>query len=257
MNNFKKIAVFIVGVLLSLTIVTTTSSAAIYKVSKADSLYKVSKLFKTTVKTLKIDNKLTSNSIIPGQSLNVRAKTYTVKSGDSYYKIAKKHKIKVSALKKANNKKSNKLIAGKKLLLPGNKPTSKAKVTKSNSAISYTQAEADLLARLISAEAQGEPYKAMVSVGAVVVNRVQSKEWPSTIKSVINHVPAGYYQFTPVKNGFIKNPATKAAEKAAKEALTGSDPTKGAMFYFDESSKNEWLWAKKIAARIGQMVYVY
>ncbi len=258
MNSFKKLAtVLIFGVILSLAIITTTSSAAKYKVNKDDSLYKVSKLFKTTINTLKKDNNLTSNTIFPGQLLDVRARIYTVKPGDTYYKIAKKHNLKIEDIKKASNKKSNKLIVGKKLVLPGIKPVTKAKATNSNAVISYTQAEYDLLARLISAEAQGEPYNAMVAVGAVVVNRVQSKEWPSTINSVINHVPAGYYQFTPVKNGYINNPATEEAKEAAKAAINGSDPSKGAMFYFDESCTNEWLWSKPLAARIGQMVYVY
>ncbi len=259
MNYFKKAAVFAAGIILSLTILSTTASAAEYKVKKNDSLYKIGALFKTSVKTLKNKNKLTSDKIRPGQTLNVPAKIYTVKSGNTFFSIAKKHKIKVSSLKKANGRKNNKLVPGQKLLLPGIKPTtaSKKAAVSQSGVISYTQKELDLLARLISAEAQGEPYQAMVAVGAVVVNRVQSPEWPSTISSVINHVSGGYYQFTPVKNGFIKKPATETAKKAAKAALNGSDPSNGAMFYFDESSTNQWLWSKPITARIGHMVYVY
>lgn len=130
-----------------------------------------------------------------------------------------------------------------------------SKTTKNT--ISYTNADIDLLARLITAEATGQPYKAMVSVGAVVVNRVQSKEWPNTISKVINHVSAGYYQFSPVKNGYIKKPASKTAIKAAKAALKGIDPTNGAMFYFDDSTNNKFLLEKKVSVKYDNMVFVY
>jgi spore germination cell wall hydrolase CwlJ-like protein len=113
-----------------------------------------------------------------------------------------------------------------------------------------------MLARLITAETTGEPYDAMVAVGAVVVNRVQSSDWPNTITSVINQKIGGYYQFTPVKNGYINNPPSDTAVKAAWDALYGKDPSNGAQFYFDDSSTNQWLWSKTITARIGRMVFV-
>jgi spore germination cell wall hydrolase CwlJ-like protein len=112
------------------------------------------------------------------------------------------------------------------------------------------------LARLITAETTGQPYEAMVAVGGVVVNRVQSPDWPSSITAVINHVTGGYYQFTPVKNGYINSPPSDIAVKAAWDALYGSDPSNGACFYFDDSSTNQWLWSKPITARIGSMVFV-
>ena len=43
----------------------------------------------------------------------------------------------------------------------------------------------DLLARLINGEARGEPYEGQVAVGAVVLNRVKSSEFPNTISGVI------------------------------------------------------------------------
>lgn len=269
MLKMKKTGAFIFGLLLSVTISSTTAFAADYTVLKNDSLYKISKLFGTKVKTIKSDNNLKSNQIKPGQVLNVKAKTYKVKKGDTLVSIAKKNKVTLASLRKANNKWNNKIKVGQKLLLPAknigsastkttadNKnTTSTTKSKKSEPVISYTSKELDLLARLISAEATGQPYKAMVGVGAVVVNRVQSSEWPDSVTDVINHVAGGYYQFTPVKNGYIKNPASKTALKAAKAALNGSDPSKNAMFYFDETSTNEWLWSKPITARYGIMVF--
>lgn len=273
MNRFGKLKIFAVGALLSFTLCTTSVSAANYKVRQNDSLYKISKLFKTSVNTIKKDNKLKSDMLLKGQTIKVSAKIYTVKSKDTLYTIAKKNKISLANLRAANNKWNNSLKVGQKLILPGIKPaasaakTTKASTTASTTAakttaaasgvISYTAAELDLLARLITAEATGQPYNAMVSVGAVVVNRVQSKEWPDTVTKVINHVPGGYYQFTPVKNGYIKKPASETALKAAKAALKGTDPTNGAMFYFDDSTDNEFLLAKKVSVKFGNMVFVY
>ena len=269
MIKLKSERVVLAASLLSLVLCQANVSAATYKVAANDSLYKISKLFKTTVSTIKKTNNLKSDTIQKGQKLTISAKIYTVKKGDTLNKIAKANKISLANLRKANNKYNDTLKIGQKLILPGIKATAKttavAKTTatsakveaaSSKAVIKYTQKEKDLLARLITAEATGQPYKAMVAIGGVVVNRVQSKEWPDTITAVINDVPGGYYQFTPVKNGYIKKPASDIAIKAAGEALLGADPSKGAMFYFDDSSTNDWLWAKPQTAKFGNMVFV-
>ncbi|WOO35500.1 LysM peptidoglycan-binding domain-containing protein [Anaerocolumna sp. AGMB13020] len=272
MIKLKSVRVVLAASLLSLVLCQANVSAATYKVAANDSLYKISKLFKTTVATIKKTNNLKSDTIQKGQKLTISAKIYTVKKGDTLNKIAKANKISLANLRKANNKYNDTLKVGQKLILPGIKTTAKTTATartattattsakveaaSSKAVIKYTQKEKDLLARLITAEATGQPYKAMVAIGGVVVNRVQSKEWPDTITAVINDVPGGYYQFTPVKNGYIKKPASDIAIKAAGEALLGTDPSKGAMFYFDDSSTNEWLWAKPQTAKFGNMVFV-
>ncbi len=225
--------------------------AASYTVAANDSLYKIGQLFQTPVSTLKQENSLSSDTIYPGQILSVSAKLHTVKSGDSLYTIAKQYGVPLDSLRKANNKWDSQIRPGQKLLIPG-VPASGS----SDAVISYTSSELDLLARLIEAEAGGESYQAKVAVGGVVVNRVQSPDWPNTVKKVINHVAGGYYQFTPVKNGMIKKSASADSVKAAKAALSGSDPSKGALFYFDDSSTNAWLWAKTKTAYIGRMVFV-
>lgn len=249
MKRLGKILLIALCILFSFSPV--TAFAANYTVAANDSLYKISQLFNIPVSTLKEDNSLSSSTIYPGQVLYVSAKVHTVKSGDSLYTIAKQYGVALDALRKANNKWDNQLRPGQKLTIPG------VKASKSSDAvISYTSSELDLLARLIEAEAGGEAYQAKVAVGGVVVNRVQSPDWPNTITKVINHVTGGYYQFTPVKNGMIKKPASSDSIKAAKEALYGSDPSKGALFYFDDSSTNEWLWAKTRTAYIDNMVFV-
>jgi len=117
--------------------------------------------------------------------------------------------------------------------------------------------ELDLLARLITAEAQGQPYEAKVAVGAVVMNRVKSGQWAGTIKDVIYQKFGQYYQFTPVETGWINNPAEPESIKAAKAAMAGADPTNGAQFYYDDTVTNEWILAKPVSIRIGRMTYAY
>lgn len=265
MKQLNKGKALIAGVLLSLTI-SQTAFAANYKVVSKDSLYKIGNLFGTSISTLKTDNKLQSDKIYPGQVLDVPAKIHTVQKGDTLYLIAKKYNVKLYSLRKANHKWDDLIIPGRKLIIPASKTSSPSytaskasstsKSTSAGTVIPYTKEEVDLLARLITAETTGEPYEAKVAVGAVVVNRVQSSEWPNTISSVINHVAGGYHQFTPVENGYINNPASDVAVKAAWDALKGSDPSKGAMFYYDDSCTNEWIKAKPVTAKIGSMVYV-
>ncbi len=235
-----------------------TALAATYKVAPKDSLYTISQLFNTSTDKLVARNSLKTTEIRPGQKLDVPAKKYKVKKGDKLAKIAKKYNVSVAAINQANHLTSAKLVRGKVLLIPSASSVSASKTVSSSSkaVIQYTSSELDLLARLITAEAGGESYSAMVGVGGVVVNRVQSTQWPNSISKVINQVSGGYYQFTPVKNGWIKKAATDEAKKAAMAAINGSDTSKGAMFYFDDSSKNQWLWSKPITNRIDHMVFV-
>ena len=50
---------------------------------------------------------------------------------------------------------------------------------------SSQQNSAALLARVISAEARGEPYSGQVAVGAVILNRVEDPSFPNTIAGVV------------------------------------------------------------------------
>jgi spore germination cell wall hydrolase CwlJ-like protein len=251
MITSKKAVIFILTALFTVTLYSSNVSAAVYTIVPNDSLYKISVLFNTSVNTLKADNMLTSDNIYPGQTLSLSVEVHTVKSGDTMYLIAKRYGITLYSLQKANNKWDDLLLPGKQLMIPGIKPSNATTQT----LISYTPAEVDLLARLINAEAESEFYDAKVAVGAVVVNRVQNPDWPSTITSVIYQKIGEYYQFTPVKNGQISKPATDSSIKAAWAALYGSDPSNDAIFYFDDSSTNQWMWSKPITARIDSMIF--
>lgn len=253
MTKFKSLKTFLTALTLS-AVLSTPAFAGDYTVVSGDSLYKIGQLFNTSSDNIMKNNSLNGTIIHAGQVLKVPCDTYTVKSGDSLYFIAKKYGINLYDLRKANNKWDNILYPGQVLNLP--KIGSSTSSVTPKPIVNYTEADLDLLARLITAEAQNQPYDAQVGVAAVVLNRVTSSQFPNTISSVIYEKSSGYYQFTPVSNGWINKPCTATAKKAAKEALYGSDPSKGALFYFDDSATNKWLWSKPITARIGNMVFV-
>ena len=259
MLKSKKFKSFIVALSLS-ALLAYPVQAATYKVSANDNLYRIGILFNTSVSTLKSTNNLSSDVIYAGQLLNVQAATYTVKQGDTLYSISQRYGISLYNLRKANTKWNDYLYVGQTLIIPGTSSISTQATTLTTaqkSVIPYTSADLDLLARLIRAEAENQPYSAKVSVAAVVVNRVQSSQFPNTISGVINQRANGYYQFTPVQNGTITKPATATDRQAALEALNGADPTKGALFFYDNSTTSKYLLSKPVSARIDDMVFAY
>lgn len=112
----------------------------------------------------------------------------------------------------------------------------------------------ELLARLINGEARGEPYKGQVSVAAVVMNRVRSAEFPDTISGVIYQKG----QFTCVTDGQINLPIAEGstAHKAAREAINGSDPTNGCLFFYNaKTAKSKWIFSRKVVTVIGKHTF--
>lgn len=108
----------------------------------------------------------------------------------------------------------------------------------------------DLLARLINGEARGEPYKGQVAVGAVVMNRVKSSEFPDTISGVIYQKG----QFSCVTDGQFNKAIDENSTvyKAAQEAINGSDPTNGCIFFYNpKTSKSKWLYTRQTVVTIG------
>ena len=106
-----------------------------------------------------------------------------------------------------------------------------------------------LLARLISAEARGEPYVGQVAVGAVVLNRVKHPSFPNTIPGVIYQSGA----FSCIADGQFDQPVADSAYRAADDALTGWDPTGGAIYYFNPSTATSaWIWSRPLILSIGK-----
>ncbi len=93
------------------------------------------------------------------------------------------------------------------------------------------------LSRIINAESGNQPLTGKIAVGNVVLNRVSSSLFPSTIKGVIFQKN----QFTPVSNGSIYYTPNEQSVIAAKLCLDGAN-TVGKSLYFvnPKVSPNSW-----------------
>lgn len=116
----------------------------------------------------------------------------------------------------------------------------------------YSSGDVEMLARMISAEARGEPYTGQVAVGAVILNRVEHSSFPNSISGVIYQNGA----FDALTDGQFNNHATESAQRAARDALNGWDPSGGAIYYYNPSTAtNKWIRSRPVITRIGKHVF--
>lgn len=109
------------------------------------------------------------------------ANIHRVSKGDTIWKISGQYGVPIAQVMTLNKLNSHIIYPGQSIKLPA----------------TITQAEKKLLAQLVHAEAKGEPYAGKVAVATVVLNRVDSPDFPNSIKEVIYQVSNGYYAFTP------------------------------------------------------------
>ena len=123
----------------------------------------------------------------------------------------------------------------------------------SSSSSSQSSSDKALLARIIAAEARGEPYKGQVAVGAVVLNRVKHSSFPNTISGVIYQKGA----FTAIDDGqFSSTSVPESCVRAAADALNGWDPTGGCIYYFNPSTAtSSWIWSRPQIITIGKHIF--
>ena len=111
-----------------------------------------------------------------------------------------------------------------------------------------TEANINLLAQIISAEARGEPYVGQVAVGAVILNRIEHPSFPSTLSGVIYQNGA----FTAIVDGQFWEPVASSAYNAARDALNGWDPTGGAIYYYNPAkTSNKFMHAMPVITTLG------
>lgn len=105
----------------------------------------------------------------------------------------------------------------------------------------YNSDEVYWLAKIISAESQGEPLLGKIAVGNVILNRVNSSEFPNTIYGVIFDRKYGI-QFSPVANGTIYKDATWESTVAAKICLEGYSVSDKILYFVNPKvSPNSWI----------------
>jgi N-acetylmuramoyl-L-alanine amidase len=179
------------------------------------------------------------------------AVSYTVREGDTLYGIAREHRVSLRELMRANNLSGSLIRPGDVLELP---EQSEAEIVLSRGTVS--REELMLLARIIHAEARGESFDGKVAVGAVVLNRIRSPHFPKTISDVILQKNNRVYQFSPVGDGSFNLEPDETSLKAALQALSGTDPTGGALFFYNpELSSDRWIRTLPVVTRIGKHVF--
>lgn len=116
----------------------------------------------------------------------------------------------------------------------------------------YNSADYELLARIISAEARGEPYLGQVAVGAVVLNRIEHPSFPDTVSAVVYQNGA----FSCLYDGQFYKPIADSAYSAARDALNGLDPTGGAIYYYNpKTATNKWITSRPVITTIGRHIF--
>ena len=145
---------------------------------------------------------------------------FVVDCGETMAAIEAREAAKAAAARKAAESKNS-----------SSKTSTKPQTNDYYGAYAASATDEVLLGALIQCEAGNQPYEAQVAVGAVVMNRVRSSAYPSTIYDVI--YASG--QFTPAGNGkvdrVIANGVMPICLQAAQEALSGYSNVGGATHF--------------------------
>ena len=124
--------------------------------------------------------------------------------------------------------------------------------TQNSEASGFTSSDLYLLAKTIYAEGRGEPYTGQVAIGAVILNRVRSPQFPNTISGVVYQKHA----FTAVSDGQINLTPDDKAMRAAQDAVNGWDPTGGALYYYNPAiATSSWIFTRETITVIGKHVF--
>ncbi|MGB9920891.1 MAG: cell wall hydrolase [Moorellales bacterium] len=232
---------------------TTASGGKLYTVQPGDTLYRIAQRYGLSVGVLRQDNRLSGTLIRPGQKLWLRSTNngssyYRVQRGDSLYLIARRTGTTVAAIRQLNRLSGSLIYPGQILRLPSRNPAVASRAVQPT----WTASDLYLLARLVHAEARGEPYIGQVAVAAVVLNRLKNPRFPNTIAGIIYQPGA----FSAVADGQINLPPSATALRAARDALRGWDPSGGALYYWNPAkATNRWVWSRPIVARYGGHVF--
>ena len=122
----------------------------------------------------------------------------------------------------------------------------------------YTEEDVYWLARLIEAEAGGEPYKGKLAVGNSVLSRVLSTEFPNNVVKVIFDRKYAV-QYEPTSNGAIYNTPSDDSILAAISALEGVWHISDCLYFFNpRTATNNWIARnREFHSRIGNHDFYY
>lgn len=111
-----------------------------------------------------------------------------------------------------------------------------------------SDADYDVLLRIVEAEAGTEDIKGRILVANVIMNRIKSDEFPDTVTDVVWDYRYGVPQFSPTYDGRIYQvTVTDETREAVKQALEGVDYSQGALFFIEKEAaeKKNVAWFEK------------
>jgi len=123
-----------------------------------------------------------------------------------------------------------------------------------NRTIPITQNDIHLMAKVVYAESNCEPFEGKVAVASVILNRLKYPEFPKTVDGVVRQKGA----FSCVRNGSINVTPDESSYKAVLQALKGADPTEKAIFFYNPRiATSQWMKNinKKNVRTIGNHVF--
>ncbi|MDB4895859.1 MAG: hypothetical protein JWN15_2121 [Firmicutes bacterium] len=216
-------------------------ASTIHTVVPGDTLSAIAVQHQVPDNVIRRTNGLTSDRINAGAFLRI-PETYVVKSGDTLWQISQRNSLPLDTVRSVNNA-SDALRVGQVLYLP----------TTLRNVINLSAADLDLFARLVSAEAKGEPANGQAAVASVVLNRVKSPDFPKTVHDVIMAYSGSVPAFSPVANGQISQPAVASAKEAVRTALLGYDNSLGADYFYNPAltGAGNWIRTRSVTTTIG------
>ncbi len=192
-----------------------------HTVRRGESLYSISRKYRTSVSKIKSINGLRSNVIYPGQKLKLYGSsgssgssstpiqgqsTYTVKKGDTLSGIASRAGISLRKLKSLNNMNSNTIYPGQKLIVTGNISSGSSKGSSTSSGT-------------VSGETTTHAVKSGETLGVI------AKRYGVTVKDLLN---ANNLNKTTIYVGQrLKIPAKKSSVERKTYTVVSGDTISG------------------------------
>lgn len=111
--------------------------------------------------------------------------------------------------------------------------------------IKLSETDKNVLLRIVEAEATGEDITGKMLVANVILNRVESEEFPDTVEAVVFQRKGKKYQFSPIRDGrYYEVSISEKTREAVERVLNGEDQSQGALYFMSRSqaSKSNVRW---------------